>query len=401
MDNLAMDLPATQPAKTLPAPLRWDVFCQVIDNYGDAGVCWRLCATLAARGHQLRLWIDDSAPLEWMAPGARQGQWPGIQVLSWEQAANPVFLAQCPPSDVWIEAFGCELPPAWLQWHAAQAALQGRPPAWINLEYLSAEPFALRNHGLPSPVMSGPARGWTKHFFYPGLVPKSGGLLRSSVASGLADWADYDTALRAYAPALAGQRSVLLFSYPRAPLAALVQALRSQHQPVQLLVAAGAGQSALAQAAGLGSDVGRADCAVTQGALQIRLLPFLPQAPFDALLGLCDLNLVRGEDSLAQALQAGRPSVWQIYPQADGAHHAKLQAYLDTIGASPPERAWHLFWNQGAHSPLQRDLLWPWETGSDWALSARTRSQTLREHDDLGTRLLGFVQGLLGAAPAP
>ena len=59
--------------------LRWDVYCRVVDNLGDAGVCWRLAAGLAARGQQVRLVIDDAAPLAFMAP---QGA-PGVQVLGW------------------------------------------------------------------------------------------------------------------------------------------------------------------------------------------------------------------------------------------------------------------------------------------------------------------------------
>jgi hypothetical protein len=44
--------------------LRWDVHCRVIDNYGDAGVCWRLSRQLAAE-HALdvTLWIDRLATL--------------------------------------------------------------------------------------------------------------------------------------------------------------------------------------------------------------------------------------------------------------------------------------------------------------------------------------------------
>ena len=47
----------------------WDIFCKVIDNYGDMGVCWRLAADLASRAHRVRLWVDDLAALSWMAPG--------------------------------------------------------------------------------------------------------------------------------------------------------------------------------------------------------------------------------------------------------------------------------------------------------------------------------------------
>ena len=30
----------------------WDLFCRVIDNHGDLGVCWRLARDLAARGER-------------------------------------------------------------------------------------------------------------------------------------------------------------------------------------------------------------------------------------------------------------------------------------------------------------------------------------------------------------
>lgn len=52
--------------------LQWDIFCKVIDNFGDIGVSWRLAADLASRGQQVRLWVDDAKALNWMAPaGAR------------------------------------------------------------------------------------------------------------------------------------------------------------------------------------------------------------------------------------------------------------------------------------------------------------------------------------------
>ena len=52
--------------------MKWDLFCRVVDNFGDVGVCWRLAADLAQRGEQVRLWIDDASALTWMAlQGAR------------------------------------------------------------------------------------------------------------------------------------------------------------------------------------------------------------------------------------------------------------------------------------------------------------------------------------------
>jgi uncharacterized repeat protein (TIGR03837 family) len=167
-------------------PLLWDVFCQVIDNHGDLGVCWRLATQLAARGQRVRLWVDDGRALAWMAPGALEGRWPGIQVLPWTRPFHagvpPEAMAQLPRADVWIEAFGCEIAPEFiaLQRHSTLGNGQNRSidPVWINLEYLSAETYVERCHGLPSPVMHGPGQGLTRHFFYPGLTPLTGGLLR-------------------------------------------------------------------------------------------------------------------------------------------------------------------------------------------------------------------------------
>ena len=131
--------------------LRWDIFCRVIDNHGDLGVCWRLCADLAQRGHVrapvgrrcIGLGLDGTTGL-WCRRSCVVRQ--HCQAL----AQDATFQI----GDVVVEAFGCELPEAF------QALMvQGTSPVWINLEYLSAEGYVARSHGLASPVMSGPARG--------------------------------------------------------------------------------------------------------------------------------------------------------------------------------------------------------------------------------------------------
>jgi len=388
----ALQAAATAPmsAQTQSPPasekvLLWDIFCQVIDNYGDVGVCWRLAAQLALRGHSVRLWLDDQRPLHWMAPGAAQGGWPGISVHDWPSAHYAAPVPEFPLADVWIEAFGCDIPPAWLQSQVDAAENQGRRPAWINLEYLSAEPFALSSHGLPSPVLQGPAKGWTKYFFYPGFSPASGGLLPRSDAQAAQPPTWTNPELAGFAPEASGERTVLLFSYASAPIAALLQALIASGQAVQLLVAAGQSAQAVRDAMAALPD-GR------RGQLRLRFLPLLPQAVFDQLLALCDLNLVRGEDSLAQAVQAGKPCVWQIYPQNDGAHHPKLQAYLDTLAANAPLCAWHAFWNDPpTSSPAPHALAWPWEANSAWPHHAADLAARLAQNTDLRSQLIDWA----------
>ena len=153
------------------APLQWDIFCRVIDNFGDIGVCWRLATQLAGQGQRVRLWVDDASALQWMVP---QGC-PEVEVRAW---GSPVPAAHEAPPDVMLEAFGCEIAPEFIAYSAYMASTTGQKPVWINLEYLSAEGYVERNHRLPSPILSGPAAGWTRWFFYPGFTAGTGGLLR-------------------------------------------------------------------------------------------------------------------------------------------------------------------------------------------------------------------------------
>jgi len=189
-------------------------------------------------------------------------------------------------------------------------------PAWINLEYLSAEDYAQRNHGLLSPQSSGPARGMDKWFFYPGFSSRTGGLLREP------DLARRQAAFepgawrhgRGIVPA-SGERLVSLFCYANPALPALLDALSAA--PTLLLVTPGL--AARQVRARLGTS--------NHGALRVQYLPALTQPDYDHLLWSCDLNLVRGEDSFVRAQWAGKPFLWQIYPQDDGAHVTKLAAF--------------------------------------------------------------------------
>jgi len=388
----------------------WDIFCRVIDNYGDIGVCWRLCADLATRGQAVRLWVDDGSALQWMAPGALNGEWPGVQVLPWNQGTQAHALAQLPPADVWIEAFGCDIPDAYVshfaERHAQVGALQ---PVWINLEYLSAEPYVERSHRLPSPVMQGPGKGRTKYFFYPGFTENTGGLLRepwaneplttdarvqflcrfapavytSTCASTTAPTPTLaPTSAPTSAPASA-PRLVSLFCYEPPLLAQLLAQFSLASDPTHLLVTHGRATRAAQEILGT---------AVQHGQLQVTYLPPLTQRDFDTLLRCCSLNFVRGEDSVIRAIWAGNPFVWHIYPQDDGADAPKLEAFLAQMQLSAPVRQFHRAWNgvfrdPQAPSPLNLapEALVAWRSEVQ---AARTR---LLKMADLTTQLHQFV----------
>jgi uncharacterized repeat protein (TIGR03837 family) len=348
--------------------MTWDIFCRVIDNHGDLGVCWRLSADLASRGHRVRLWVDAPAALAWMAPGGT----PGVDIVHWTDD-----VPSASPGEVVIEAFGCDPPPDFVR----RMATQKQPPLWINLEYLSAEPYVARSHGLRSPQLGGPGAGLTKWFFYPGFTPETGGLLRGP---------DIARQQRHFRPGqwladlgFAGrpdQRLVSLFCYPNAALPAFLDALSGQ--PTTVLVTPGFAAEQVGSALGPG---------LRRGALTAVMLPPLSQPDYDRLLWSCDLNVVRGEDSFVRAQLAGRPFAWQIYPQDDGVHAVKLNAFQDLFlaGAQPDLAAklrhFSAVWNGLSDGPMPLPAWPPWQNlCTDW--QARLLAQT-----DLTTRLLGFV----------
>ena len=370
-------------------PLLWDIFCRVIDNHGDLGVCWRLSCDLAARGQQVRLWVDDASALQWMAPGALQGEVPDVRVLPWTQPIDPALLASLPASNVWVEAFGCEIAPEFIAACACPSSAGGRfdstsMPTWINLEYLSAEPWVERMHALPSPVQHGPAAGRTKWFFYPGFTPHTGGLLREQDLAARRQAFDGAAWLQAQGIDARGERIASLFCYEPPPLGALLRQLDTATTPTHLLVTAGRAARAVARCLEDENDLQRLSGQREQ--LSLSYLPHLTQRAYDELLWACDVNFVRGEDSLVRALWAGAPLVWHIYPQPeDDAHHAKLGAFLDWLQAPASLRRFHHVWNGIEAGPL------PEIDPPGWRACVQAARQRLLEQPDLGTQLIGFV----------
>lgn len=388
--------PARLPA--LPT-LRWDLFCQVVDNHGDLGVCWRLARDLVRHGQRVRLWVDDASALAWMAPGvcvnAAVDTDAALQVLPWtagQDGAPAALQLPCPDSgDVLVEAFGCEPPDAMVAAYAAAS----HAVAWINLEYLSAEAFVARQHALPSPVMHGPGRGLTKHFFFPGFEAGTGGLIREAQLSDRQRALDAP-AWRARHGVQAGERVASLFCYEPVALPALLRQLAAgdaahDAAPWRLLVTFG--RAAAATRAAMAALDAQHPGWNTAGRLRITWLDAMPQDAFDELLWACDLNFVRGEDSLVRAIWAGRPFVWQLYPQHDGAHHAKLQAFaalLRDAGAPPALLQWMGAWN--ADAPAQAA---PPELGdallADGARAVQRLAQRLAALGPLTERLVRFA----------
>ena len=387
-----MFLPATPP--------RWDIFCNVIDNFGDIGVCWRLARQLfAEHGVAVRLWVDDLTVFQRICPeidscaSVQNAQ--GVEVRAWRNDFSAIV-----PGDVVIEAFACRLP------EPIEEAMASRfpKPVWINLDYLSAEAWVSGCHALPSPH---PQRPLTKYFYFPGFSENTGGLLRErDLYARRQDFStipeqqlDFWQRLGLPPPPVDALR-VSLFAYENQALPDLLSQWAEGPTPVYCLAPM---TRTLAEIERFFGTVLQAGDVIRRGNLQLRMLPLVTQADYDRLLWSCDINFVRGEDSFVRAQWAAKPMVWQIYPQQDAAHQVKLEAFLDLYCAKLPpvaaEVVRRLFrsWNGGSADARMAPDLWAQWMNALPAIRAHAENwaNSLSEQEDLCSSLVRFCRSKL------
>jgi len=376
------------------SPKTIDIFCTVIDNFGDIGVCWRLAKQLQQEYDlTIRLWVDDLACFAKLEPSLALNtpsqHCQNIEICYWR---NDHFPTTIQPYHVVIEGFACRLPDSFLQAMAQQTI----KPIWLNLEYLSAESWTLGCHGLTSPHPTLPLK---QTLFFPSFDERGGGLLRESELLTARDAFQQNKKLQAhfwqslgYAQAMMADDRLSLFAYENNAVPALLEALSLQTKHSFLAITEGrvlANVSVWAK-----QNLKSGDC-LTIGSLTIAILPFLSPSQYDQLLWACDINMVRGEDSFIRGHWAARPLLWHIYPQEENAHWPKLDAWLEVIkNLSPNDVEYYLAaqrgWNRGDKSVTF------WQTHLPYLLSARPITQLLShklsQQPHLVHRLIDFCR---------
>lgn len=356
----------------------WDIFCRVIDNYGDIGVCWRLAKQLANEyPFNVRLWVDELAALKMI--------WPDTQLIPRQTLENVEiyqwlddFPEGISPADIVIEAFACNIPPAYLQ-KMIQAKTAGKPPIWINLEYLSAEKWVEDCHKMQS---IHPQSGLKKTFFFPGFTEKTGGLIREK---------NLPSILRVDNPPYDSPLLISLFAYENSAIESLFDAWSTGNRQIHCLIPQGRIMNSINALLKSPLILGQP---LTLGSLTLETIPFMNQLQYDQLLQLCDLNFVRGEDSLVRAIWAGKPFIWHIYQQEEDAHIVKLKAFLDIYKEELPSGlaealdAFWLDWNQQesvSSSWNAVHLLW-----DQWVRCNRDWCEAIVRQRDLVGQLVGL-----------
>lgn len=295
------------------------LFCRVIDHYGDAAIAWRLARILA---HEMRcvvsLFIDDLQTLHALHPAVKENHQQqvcdGISILFWDK---DIHFRLPEKTDCVIEMFACTLPESVCQIIVQENAL------WLNWEYLTAEEWALSVHGLPSLQNNGS----TKYFYLMGFDKNSGGLLREKTytkwqqhfSGSLKEQANFR--LHHGLPEKNNKQIFLIFSYSSDVYFRWLSIISHLNKDKWEVWLAGNNQILM-------NEIKKHP---TCAQMEINNIPFVAQTDFDALLTLCDMAVVRGEDSFVRAQYAALPFFWHIYPQAEQAHLPKLAAFWQQI----------------------------------------------------------------------
>jgi uncharacterized repeat protein (TIGR03837 family) len=355
--------------------MRWDIFCQIVDNYGDAGICWRLARSLSSlHGQEVRIFCNDLPTLNLLASGSNEALSHKIDLQPWEASYNNArYPVQTP--DVVIEAFACELPERYL----AGLFIAPINPIIINLEYLSAEPWITEFHAKASPQ----SHGISKYFFFPGFQDDVGGLLLDPIPPEGVKVANLipQSLQSIWLKLRPSAKRISIFCYPGAPLRKWLEDLGNLGESVDVLLTHGHAEL-------LNLPGEKAIHLPTN--IQLLSVPFVSQDEYDWVLSQCDFNIVRGEDSFIRAQLAGKPFIWHIYPQEDRAHEVKLAAFLDLY-----------LENASQELRLAAIAAMTWAMPSEWlqsldawhSHSTAWRAHILKKQDDggLAARLMRFI----------
>ncbi|AZS50891.1 elongation factor P maturation arginine rhamnosyltransferase EarP [Entomomonas moraniae] len=331
-----------------PPHTQWDVFCKVIDNYGDIGVCWRLARQLANEQQQyVRLWVDDLKAFKEICPhvntNLNKQLVENIFIYHWQAHWQPVS-----PADIVIESFACNLPDDYIQ-AMSQA---NKTILWVNLEYLTYERWSVDFHAIPSLQ----SLNLKKYFFFPGL-PETGGLIREhAIIEQAITFQNDPIAQQQFLSQLHVTKKpnsflLFIFSYANQAIGEWLDTLKHGEHAYQLLIPQTPLLKNLADYLHIDVNTLIPDYTVQLKNLTLQIIPFITQVDFDKLLWCTDYNIIRGEDSFIRAQYAGKPMLWHIYPQREKTHLMKLEAFLEHYLDGLPSsvqliiKNWWFAWN--------------------------------------------------------
>lgn len=303
-----------------------DIFCEIIDNFGDIGVVYRLAKELKnlyGDRVEIRVFlnrVDEFISINKKAKLVEYQEIDGIIYITNEYLAKNICTFS--PANVIIEAFGCNILEEYLERAKVESSLL------INLEYLSGEDWIEDIHLMESPLGAPKLK---KYFFMPGFTEKTGGVIVDSLFLDRKKSVlkNKDMYLNKYIPEIEKEDYFIgtIFSYEKNFLP-LLDVLIENKRKNCLLILGEKSQTSIKSIIQDLDGVTSKDDIYQYRNIMFKFMPFLEQEEYEELINLVDYNFVRGEDSFVRALLTGKPFIWHIYLQDEMAHMDKIEGFV-------------------------------------------------------------------------
>ena len=312
-----------------------DIFCRVIDNYGDAGFSYRLAHAFkhqSQKSRQVRLFIDEintlAKILPEMDPSRASQMINGVEIIYFFDREHK-NAKRLPYAPLIIESLASSIP------EIAKKEIFSYAEIVLNVEHLTAETAFESMHGLSMPGYPVPryliAQGFSKN--------SAGILIEEIITQTIAQASKTKLKLRnelflPYKKLLPYEPEKImlgsLFSYSH-DFSELLKDLQTLNKPCILFVLGDPSQKSVKEALEIEDIHWLSDNIAKQGSVYFIFEDLIAVTSYDRLLMITDFNMVRGEDSLARAILAGKPFIWHSYDQDDNYQLVKVQAFLDIL----------------------------------------------------------------------
>ena len=307
-----------------------DIFCEIIDNFGDIGVVYRISKELKKIFQNVRIRIVLNRLEEFKAINKK------VKDTDYQEIDGLICVTEkyvkenietFGVSDVFIEAFGCNVPEEYVKQAKENSKL------WINLEYLSGEKWIEDFHLCESLIDS---KTLKKIFFMPGFSEKSGGVI---IDSGFLERMKYgkenrDEVFKKYFKDFDLKDKFIgtVFSYEK-NFESLLETLKNYEKETVLLLMGEKTQKSFSEILkkNLTEDYGNI---VKYGKITMIYSDFFSQEEYEEIISASDFNFTRGEDSFVRGIILGKPFMWHIYLQEEKAHMDKIKAFTERFKES-------------------------------------------------------------------
>ena len=307
-----------------------DIFCEIIDNFGDIGVVYRISKELKKIFQNVRIRMVLNRLEEFKAINKK------VKDIDFQEIDGLICVTEkyvkenaetFGTADVFIEAFGCNVPEEYIKRAKENSKL------WINLEYLSGEKWVEDFHLCESLIDS---KTLKKIFFMPGFSEKSGGVI---IDSGFLERMKFgkenrDEVFKKYFKDFDLKDKFIgtVFSYEK-NFENLLETLKNYEKETVLLLMGEKTQKSFSEILkkNLTEDYGNI---VKYGKITMIYSDFFSQEEYEEIISASDFNFTRGEDSFVRGIILGKPFMWHIYLQEEKAHMDKIKAFTERFKES-------------------------------------------------------------------